>query len=110
MNRIDKISKESDFYLLLSLSRGANSRKKILKTLLSCSKSCNQIAVALGLNWRTAYRHLQILEKENLVKSFGFGQRKFYKLTKKGEEVIKGLIKNGKVSPKAKNIDILNIA
>lgn len=88
MNRLDRISKESDFYLLLSLSRGANSRKKILKTLLSGSNNCNQIAIKLGLNWRTTYRHLQILEKENLFKSFGFGQRKFYKLTQKGEEVI----------------------
>ena len=86
-NRLDRISDESDLRLLLSLSRGANSRKKILKTLLCGSNNCNQITTKLGLNWRTTYRHLQILEKENLVKSFGFGQRKFYKLTQKGEAI-----------------------
>ena len=88
MNKLNKINEESDLYLLLSCSRGANSRKKVLKTLLSGPNNCNQIAVKLGLNWRTTYRHLQILKKMNLVKSFGFGQRKFYKLTQKGEEVI----------------------
>ena len=87
MNRADRISNDSDLRLLLSLSRGANSRKKILKTLLHGSCNCNQITTKLGLNWRTTYRHLQILEKANLVKSFSFGQRKFYKLTQKGEVV-----------------------
>ena len=86
-SKLDRISNENDLRLLLSLSRGANSRNKILKTLLNGSCNCNQITAKLGLNWRTTYRHLQILEKANLVKSFSFGQRKFYKLTQKGEAV-----------------------
>ncbi|GEM_PF-851065 len=78
------ISSEPELAILLNSSKGANSRKKVLKTLFCGSKSCNQVATKLGLNWRTAYAHLQILERESLVKSFGFGQRKFYKLTLKG--------------------------
>lgn len=96
MNRLDRISKESDFYLLLSLSRGADSRKKILKALLSGSKNCSQIAKEVRLNWRTVNRHLQILAKENMVKSSGFGQRKFYKLTLTGEKVIRNFQQKSK--------------
>ncbi|MGB9925791.1 MAG: ArsR/SmtB family transcription factor [Candidatus Bathyarchaeales archaeon] len=103
MNRFDKFSEESDLYLLLNFSRGANSRKKILKTIVYGPKNCNQIAIKLGLNWRTIYRHLQILEKENFVKSFGFGKRKFYKLTQKGEKAIRNLIKSRKVPQNVKN-------
>lgn len=92
MNEPDKIGEENNLNLLLNFSRGANSRKKILKALLSGSNNCNQIAIKLGLNWRTTYRHLQILEKGNLVKSSSFGQRKFYKLTQKGERALQSKI------------------
>jgi predicted transcriptional regulator len=98
MNRIDRISKESDFYLLLTLSRGADSRKKILKALLSEAKNRSQIAKELNLNWRTVNRHLQILAEENMVKRSGFGQRTFYKLTPTGEEVIRNFSKKVKIN------------
>ena len=101
MSKPDSIRYESEFSVLLDSSKGANSRKKILRTLLLGSKSCNQIAIKLKLNWRTAYRHLQILEEKNLVRSLGFGQRKFYKLTLKGEEVI-GSIKSKNTLPNIK--------
>ena len=84
-----KNSPQPDLSFLLRFSKGAKSRNKILNILLYGSKSCNHIATDLGLNWRTAYRHLRILEKESLVKSFDFGERKFYKLTLKGEKVTK---------------------
>lgn len=100
MAKSDRI--ESDYSFLLSSSKGANSRKKILETLLLGSKSCNQVAVDLELNWRTSYRHLQILEKENLVKNFGFGQRKLYKLTLNGEVTIKCYIKSKTASSNIK--------
>jgi predicted transcriptional regulator len=80
---------EPDLSFLLIFSKGAKSRKDILNKLQFGSKSCNQIATDLDLNWRTAYRHLKILEKENLVKSFDFGERKFYKITVKGEKAAK---------------------
>lgn len=102
MTKPENTGYEPNFSFLLNFSRGSDSRKKILKTLLPISKSCNQIAIELGLNWRTAYRHLQILEKDSLVKSFSFGQRKIYKLTIKGEEVIKILIESENVSTNVK--------
>jgi predicted transcriptional regulator len=88
---------ENEFSVLLSLSRGAESRRKILKALLSNSKNCSQIAREVKLNWRTVNRHLQILIKENMVKKLDFGERKYYKMTSKGQEVIRDIIqtKNG---------------
>ncbi|NLE05170.1 MAG: winged helix-turn-helix transcriptional regulator [Crenarchaeota archaeon] len=85
---------EFDSVFLLSSSRGSNSRMKILELLLFGSKGCNQIAFELKLNWRTVSRHLRFLEAGVLVKSFPFGQRKIYRLTSKGEEVIEYLIKH----------------
>jgi predicted transcriptional regulator len=102
MTKSEPLSSEPRFSFLLYSSKGANSRKKILAKLLSGSNSCNQIAVVLGLNWRTAYRHLQLLEKENLVKGFGFGQRKLYKLTLNGEAAIKCYIKSKTASSNIK--------
>jgi predicted transcriptional regulator len=84
-----KNSPQPDLSFLLHFSKGAKSRKRILNKLIYCTKSCNHLATDLGLNWRTAYRHLKILEKESLVKSFDFGERKFYELTLKGEKVTK---------------------
>jgi predicted transcriptional regulator len=104
MTKLDSVSHESDFSLSLGFARGANSRKKILKMLLSGAKGCNEIAIGLGLNWRTAYRHLQILKKEDLVKIVDFGQRKFYQLTLKGEEAIRRSIKS-KTKSKIKKED-----
>ncbi len=89
-NIITKTEKnEPDLSFLLYFSKGAKSRKRILNTLRNGSTSCNNIATDLGVNWRTANRHLKILENENLVKSFDFGERKFYKLTLQGEKATK---------------------
>jgi predicted transcriptional regulator len=88
MNKPENVGYETEFSALLSLSRGANSRKKILEALLSGSKNCSQVALAVKLNWHTVNRHLLILVKEGLVKSTGFSQRKFFNLTPRGKEVI----------------------
>ncbi len=93
MTKSENTGDETELSFLINFSRGSKSRKKILKALFYGSKSCNQIANELGLNWRTTYRHLQILEKEVLVKSFGFGQRKLYKLSLSGEAAIKCYMK-----------------
>jgi predicted transcriptional regulator len=84
-----KNSPQPDLSFLLHFSKGAKTRKRILNKLLNGSTSCNNIATDLAVNWRTANRHLKILEKESLVKSFNFGERKIYKLTLKGEKVTK---------------------
>lgn len=90
--KLDGVINENGLCLLLSRSRGANSRKKILKTLLHGSCNCNQVTTKLGLNWRTTYRHLQLLEEANLVKSISFGQRRFYKLTQNGESIVQSKV------------------
>ncbi|PVX24234.1 MAG: hypothetical protein CW716_10530 [Candidatus Bathyarchaeum sp.] len=96
-HRLNRVNNHNGLHLLLSRSRGANSRKKILKTLLLGTCNCNQITTKLGLNWRTTYHHLQLLEKANLIKSINFGQRKFYKLTQKGEVIAQQNAKNHNV-------------
>jgi len=96
MNRADENSYESEILILLRLSRGAGSRKKILKALLYSSKNCSQIAREVGLDWWTVQKHLCRLMKESIVKSSDFGNSKFYRLTPKGEDVIKALLSNNK--------------
>lgn len=96
MNRADKNSYESEISILFHLSRRAESRKKILKALLYSSKNCSQIAREVGLDWWTVQKHLCRLMKENIIKSSDFGNSKFYRLTPKGEDVIKALLSNNK--------------
>jgi len=96
MNRADKNSCENGILILFRLSRGAESRKKILKALRYSSKNCSQIAREVGLDWWTVQKHLCTLRKENIVKSSDFGNSKFYRLTSKGEDVIKALLSNNK--------------
>lgn len=97
MNRADKNRCENEILILLVLSRGAESRKKILKALLHSSKNCSQIAREVGLDWWTVQKHLCRLMKKNIVNSSDFGNSKFYRLTPKGEEVIRALqSSNGK--------------
>ncbi len=91
-NSINKSKKEEiepGIIFLLHAPSGSNSKRQILLALTQRPKSCNQLATELELNWRTVYRHLQILEREVLVLTFNFGERKFYKLSIKGCEVIK---------------------
>ena len=102
MKRIDKNGWENAISVALLRSKGAESRRKILEALLPESESCNQIARETKLNWRTVKWHLQVLQEVNLVKSIGFGQRKYYQLTLKGEEVIEFFKNRGK-SAKVKN-------
>ncbi|MEM2099684.1 MAG: helix-turn-helix domain-containing protein [Candidatus Bathyarchaeia archaeon] len=96
MNRADKNSYENEILILFRLSRRAESRKKILKALRYSSKNCSQIAREVGLDWWTVQKHLCTLRKENIVKSSDFGNSKFYRLTSKGEDVIKALLSNDK--------------
>jgi len=80
--------------VLLDLSRGAESRKKILESLLLNAKNCSQISKEIGLNWRTVNRHLNLLIEEGLVRSASVGCRKFYKITPIGEKTVKDYLLN----------------
>jgi len=97
MNKPEKPSYETAVLVLLSLSRGAESRKKILSALLPGPKNCNQLSRETGLDWWTVKKHLLSLMKENLIKSSAFGSAKFYELSHIGDEVIRALqSSNGK--------------
>ncbi|MCW4019433.1 MAG: hypothetical protein NWF00_12280 [Candidatus Bathyarchaeota archaeon] len=89
MSKPENAEFETPILVLLSLTKGANSRKNILITLLSGPKNCNRIAKDVRLNWWTVQKHLHRLKKENLVKSLDFGDSKFYSLSTKGEAIIR---------------------
>ncbi len=95
MSKSEKAIYENAVLVLLKLSRGAESRKKILITLLSGPKNCSQIAKEVKLDWWTVQKHLLSLMKENIIKSSSFGNSKFYRLSSMGEEVIRALQSSG---------------
>jgi predicted transcriptional regulator len=78
----------SSVFILLSLSRGAKSRTKILFALLPYPKNCNQIAREVELDWWTIQKHLRYLTDEKLIESYNFGKCKFYELTIKGQRAL----------------------
>lgn len=86
-NILHRISKLDDkVNILLNISKGAKTRRKILKTLQYSVKNCNQIANEIGVDWWTVQRHLQRLEKVGLINNINMGRVKFYKLTLKAEQ------------------------
>jgi predicted transcriptional regulator len=93
---------ESEITVLLHLTKGAGSRKKILRALLHGFKNRNQIAKEIDLNWRTTDQHLNILIKENMVKKMDFGQRAFFKLTPKVKKLLKILKKITRVEERCR--------
>jgi predicted transcriptional regulator len=89
MSKPEKANYETTVLILLSLSKGAISRRKILFALLAGPKNCSQLSKEVKLDWWTVQKHLRCLMKENIIKSSAFGNSKFYKLSLIGEEAIK---------------------
>jgi predicted ArsR family transcriptional regulator len=75
--------------VLLIVSRGAKTRRRILQTLKSGLMNCNQIAEQLNIDWWTVQKHLQRLEKAELIKNVTLGRIRFYKTTSKGQITLK---------------------
>jgi predicted transcriptional regulator len=82
--------------LLLTLSRGAKSRRNILKSLLLIQKNCSQIARDVKLDWWTVQRHLRLLLIEDMVESSTFGNSKYYRLSQKSKETIRTISPDNK--------------
>jgi predicted transcriptional regulator len=82
---------EDEVHLLLSISKGAKTRKEILKILQYYMRNCNQIANEIGVNWWTVQKHLQRLEKAGLIIGLSLGRIRFYKISLKGEMFLKVL-------------------
>ncbi len=80
---------ETPILVLLILTKGAESRRNILVTLLSGPKNCNRIAKEVHLDWWTVQKHVRHQKKEYLVKRSEFGNSKFYSLSPKGEVIIR---------------------
>lgn len=87
--------KEIDL-ILLSLSKGASSRKKILRHLILKPKNCNQLANDCELEWWSVQKHLKILLREQFIKSTPFGNIKFYKLTSRGKNALNNMLESTK--------------
>jgi predicted transcriptional regulator len=87
---------EMPILILIQFSKGAESRRKILLSLLSGPKNCSEIARDVNLDWWTVQKHLRSLLKENLVKESVFGSSTFYKLSQLGQEIANTLLLNNR--------------
>jgi predicted transcriptional regulator len=89
VKEIKGVNSDSKISVLLLHSRGAAMREKILNTLLSGPKNCNQIARNLESDWWTIKKHLQFLMSAKLVKPVDFGRITFYEITLEGNAALK---------------------
>jgi predicted transcriptional regulator len=71
---------DDTIYVLLNISKGAETRRRILKALQCGPKNCNQIARQIGVDWWTIQKHLQLLIKTGLINEINIGRMKYYKL------------------------------
>lgn len=86
-----KLNYEDQKSLLLFLSKGGKSRKKILEALRFKPKNCNQLSKELKFNWWSIQKHLQILMRAKIIECLEFGYFRFYKLTLKGKQLIEDM-------------------
>jgi predicted transcriptional regulator len=84
----DKPALETPVLFLLIYSKGAISRRKILTSLLSCPKNCNQLSKEAKLEWWSIKKHLEYLCQEKLIKVHQCGRMKIYEITSKGKDAI----------------------
>jgi DNA-binding transcriptional ArsR family regulator len=59
------------FWYLFAGSRGGNNRIKIIKLLKEHPHNINQLAEALGLDYKAIQHHISVLEKNNMVSKVG---------------------------------------
>jgi predicted transcriptional regulator len=69
-----------EFFILLLFSRGAESRQKILNSIILRPKNCNQIAGELNMDWWTVQKHLVILENNKIIHNNKMGKIKFFSI------------------------------
>lgn len=65
---------ENTIWWLIAGTRGGINRAKIIKELHSRPYNANQIAKKLNLDYKTVRHHMNVLMKNNIVKSSGDGQ------------------------------------
>jgi DNA-binding transcriptional ArsR family regulator len=85
---------------LIAGTRGGPTRAKIIVILKEKPQNANQLATALGMDYRTIRHHLKVLQKNKIITSVGEGYGMTYFLSQKleenyavFEEIMKGLWK-----------------
>ena len=85
---------------LIAGTRGGPTRAKIIVILKEKPQNANQLATALGMDYRTIRHHLNVLQKNKIITSVGEGYGMTYFLSQKleenyavFEEIMKGLWK-----------------
>lgn len=64
-------SEEQMFWWLIIGSKGGITRAKILRSICHKPMNANQLSEAMNVNYRTAKFHLDVMQKNGLVKSIG---------------------------------------
>ncbi len=59
------------FWALFAGSRGSDARIRIMSVLRKRPRNKNQLSTELGIDYKNSQHHIQILEKNNLVKKTG---------------------------------------
>ncbi len=85
---------------LIAGTRGGPTRAKILEILKENPQNANQLATALGMDYRTIRHHLNVLQKNKIITTVGEGYGMTYFLSQTMEEnysvfeeILKGLWK-----------------
>jgi predicted transcriptional regulator len=77
-----------DTFRLLVRMRGAHTRLKLMRSLDS-PKNKLQLATALGIDWKAVDKHVQVLEKNAIIKPASTnGTATFYEVTDKGRRLM----------------------
>lgn len=84
-----KVRLDKETSMLLLFSKGAKTRERILWTLQHAQKNCNQIRKELRIDWWSVQKHLTRLQNAGLVEDVSLGRILYYKITSKGENVLR---------------------
>jgi predicted transcriptional regulator len=77
-----------DTFRLLVKMRGAQTRLKLMRS-LNPPKNKLQLATALGIDWKAVDKHVQVLERNGLIKAASTnGTAVFYEITDKGRNLL----------------------
>jgi predicted transcriptional regulator len=80
-----------DTFRLLVKMRGAQTRLKLMRS-LNPPKNKLQLATALGIDWKAIDKHVQLLEKNGLIKTASTnGTATYYEVTERGEGLLQVL-------------------
>ena len=87
--------------------RGAETRLKLLNS-LDAPKNKLQLATALGIDWKAVDKHVQVLEKNGIIKATSTsGTTVFYEVTDKGKSILQLLEQLGVEAPQDSKTDEL---